>query len=57
MVRIVTLILIAGAFVTQANAQELTGTLKRIAETGEFRIGYVPDAPPMSYDDADADGA
>lgn len=56
MVRIVTLILIAGAFVTQANAQELTGTLKRIAETGEFRIGYVPDAPPMSYDDADADG-
>ncbi|MCH8871034.1 MAG: transporter substrate-binding domain-containing protein [Chloroflexi bacterium] len=53
MVRIVTLILIAGAFVTQANAQEFTGTLKRIAETGEFRIGYVPDAPPMSYDDAD----
>ncbi len=35
-----------------ATAQELTGTLKRIAETGEFRIGYVPDAPPMSFHDA-----
>ena len=53
MVRFVTLFLIAGAFTAQANAQEFTGTLKRIAETGEFRIGYVPDAPPMSYDDED----
>jgi ABC-type amino acid transport substrate-binding protein len=34
-----------------ANAQEFTGTLKRVAETGEFRIGYVPDAPPMSFHD------
>jgi ABC-type amino acid transport substrate-binding protein len=24
-------------------------TLARIAETGEFRIGYVPDAPPLSF--------
>ncbi|MGI9224109.1 MAG: amino acid ABC transporter substrate-binding protein [Woeseiaceae bacterium] len=24
-------------------------TLTRIAETGEFRIGYVPDAPPLSF--------
>ena len=31
-------------------AQERTGTLKRIADSGEFRIGYVPDAPPMSFD-------
>ncbi len=53
MVRIVTLILIAGVFAAQADAQELTGTLKRIADTGEFRIGYVPDAPPMSYDGDD----
>jgi len=36
-----------------ADAQELTGTLKRVAESGEFRIGYVPDAPPMSYDGED----
>ena len=53
MLRFVTLILIAGTFVTQVNAQELTGTLKRVADTGEFRIGYVPDAPPMSFNDED----
>ncbi len=53
MLRIVTLMLIAGVFAAQADAQELTGTLKRIADTGEFRIGYVPDAPPMSYDGDD----
>lgn len=32
-------------------AQELTGTLKRIADSGEFIIGFVPDAPPMSFVD------
>jgi len=32
-----------------ASAEELTGTLKRIAESGEFNIGFVPDAPPMSF--------
>jgi ABC-type amino acid transport substrate-binding protein len=53
MVRFVTLILIASAFAAQADAQELTGTLKRVADSGEFRIGYVPDAPPMSFDDED----
>ena len=53
MIRFVTLILIAGLFAAQADAQELNGTLKRVADSGEFRIGYVPDAPPMSYDDAD----
>jgi len=53
MVRFVTLILIAGVFAAQADAQELTGTLRQIADSGEFRIGYVPDAPPMSFDDED----
>ena len=53
MVRFVTLFLIAGVFSAQADAQDLTGTLKRVADTGEFRIGYVPDAPPMSYDGDD----
>lgn len=53
MVRFVTLILIAGIIAAQAGAQELSGTLKRVADSGEFRIGYVPDAPPMSYDDED----
>ena len=28
-------------------------TLARIAETGEIRIGYVPDAPPLSFKDDD----
>lgn len=53
MIRIATLALFIGSFAAQANSQELTGTLKRVADTGEFRIGYVPDAPPMSYHDAD----
>lgn len=30
-------------------AEELNGTLKRIADSGEFRIGFVPDAIPMSF--------
>lgn len=29
------------------------GTLDRVSETGKFRIGYVPDAPPLSFHDAD----
>ena len=32
-----------------ANAQKQVDTLKRIAETGEIRIGFVPDAPPLSF--------
>ena len=44
---VVILALVVGSTVA---AQERTGTLKRIADSGEFRIGYVPDAPPMSFD-------
>lgn len=36
-----------------ANAESHIDTLKRVAETGEFRIGYVPDAPPLSFRDDD----
>jgi len=36
-----------------SNAENHVDTLKRIAETGEFRIGYVPDAPPLSFRDGD----
>ena len=36
-----------------ASAAELNGTLKRIAESGELKIGFVPDAPPMSFLDAE----
>jgi glutamate/aspartate transport system substrate-binding protein len=34
-----------------AGAEELTGTLKRVADSGEFKIGFVPDATPMSFID------
>lgn len=53
MLRSVALIFLVLAFATFADAQELTGTLKRVAETGAFRIGYVPNSPPMSFDGDD----
>jgi ABC-type amino acid transport substrate-binding protein len=34
---------------TTANAQKSVNTLKRIADTGEIRIGFVPDAPPLTF--------
>ena len=34
-----------------ANADNRADTLKRVSESGEFRIGYVPDAPPLSFQD------
>ena len=40
-------------FLASANA----GTLERVAETGEFRIGFVSDAPPLSFVDSDGDAA
>ena len=52
--RRLTLLLLASCFLCATGvAQELTGTLKRIADTGEFRIGFVPDAPPLSFTDAE----
>jgi ABC-type amino acid transport substrate-binding protein len=53
MLRKIALLVVIVAFFGSASAQEYTGTLKRIAETGEFRIGFVPDAAPMSFLDAD----
>lgn len=53
MLRLVPVFLIALAFATPANTQEFTGTLERVADTGEFRIGYVPNSPPMSLDTDD----
>jgi ABC-type amino acid transport substrate-binding protein len=49
------LVLILTALLTvnsTAGAEELNGTLKRIADASEFKIGYVPDATPMSFIDA-----
>ncbi len=42
---------------TIANADNHADTLQRVAETGEFRIGYVPDAPPLSFTDRDGNAA
>jgi len=49
MTKFLTTCLLVLAFLPLANGQELSGTLKRISDTGEFRIGYVPDTPPMSF--------
>jgi ABC-type amino acid transport substrate-binding protein len=38
---------------SNANAEGQVDTLKRVSETGEFRIGYVPDAPPLSFVDGE----
>jgi len=52
LMRRLSIVLLAACFLcTTAAAQELTGTLKRIADSGEFRIGFVPDAPPLSFID------
>ncbi len=53
MPRKLALLIVVLACVAPANAQEFTGTLKRVAESGEFRIGFVPDAAPMSFLDAE----
>lgn len=49
--RLSTVLLLSCFFCAAATAQELTGTLKRIADSREFRIGFVPDAPPLSFTD------
>ncbi len=51
--RRLSIVLLASCFLGATGvAQELTGTLKRIADTGELKIGFVPDAPPLSFTDA-----
>lgn len=46
------ILLLASLFLcATAAAQQLNGTLKRIADSGQFRVGFVPDAPPMSFVD------
>ena len=56
--RRLSILLLASCFLcVTAAAEVLTGTLKHVAETGEFTIGYVPDAPPMSFNDKDGNPA
>jgi ABC-type amino acid transport substrate-binding protein len=38
---------------TAASAETHVDTLKRISETGEIRVGFAPDAPPLSFLDGD----
>lgn len=51
--RFIILLLASCVYCAPGVAQELNGTLKHIADTGEFRIGFVPDAPPLSFTDAE----
>ena len=43
------LALVAAAFALTAQAQELTGTLKKIKETGAITIGHRESSIPFSY--------
>ena len=47
--RIMSLALAAALCVGQASAEELTGTLKKIKETGTITIGYRDSSIPFSY--------
>ncbi len=51
MLRLLTVFLLC-ALPLVAGAQTPSPTLERIAETGKFRIGYVPDAAPLSFNDS-----
>ena len=44
-----TVILLILFFASPVTAKELTGTLGRIKETGQIRIGFRPSEPPMSF--------
>ena len=55
MLRSLTITLAVIAAAAPAFAEGDSTTLDRIAETGQFRIGYVPDAPPLSFDDANGE--
>ena len=47
--RMIGLALAACSAAGQANAEELTGTLKKIKETGTITIGYRDSSIPFSY--------
>src|SRR5437868_12535879 len=47
--RIIGLALAAGFSAGQASAEELTGTLKKIKETGTINVGYRDSSIPFSY--------
>ena len=47
--RIMDLAMAAALCAAQANAEELTGTLKKVKETGIITIGYRDSSIPFSY--------
>lgn len=49
MIRVLFVVLWLQLLPAVVSAQSGSHTLDRIAETGEFRIGFVSDAPPMSF--------
>ena len=52
---ILTAILLVAFFVNPLAAQELTGTLLQIRESGKIRIGYREAEPPMSFKGEDGE--
>lgn len=54
MARWLTIFILIALYGIPAHAEEVSGsTLARIAESGVFRIGFVPDAAPMSFSGED----
>jgi len=47
--RVSTVLLLSAALIAPAAAQELTGTLKKVKETGAFTIGFRESSIPFSY--------
>lgn len=52
MIRRVLALIVCAALAVGASARDSV-TLQRIAKTGKMTVGYVPDAPPMSFRDDD----
>jgi len=44
-------------FFATAHAEIHNDTLNRVSETGTFRIGFVPDAPPLSFRDSNGNAS
>jgi len=52
------MVLVAAAGLSSAQpAGAAEGVLERVAETGEFRVGYATGSPPLSFTDADGNPA
>ncbi len=47
--QVATALLLSAALIAPAGAQELTGTLKKVKETGAFTVGYRESSIPFSY--------